>query len=140
MFLADLSAVKTILTTCRRVAVVGLSPKSDRPSNMVARYLLDAGFTVIPVNPGQREILDLPCYPNLKDVPGEIDVVDIFRRSEDIAPVVADAIAVGAKAVWMQDGIINEDAAAVARAAGLLVVMDRCMKTEHEHLLAQAKR
>ena len=137
MFLADLSAVRTILTTCSRVAVVGLSPKKDRPSNMVARYLLDAGFTVVPVNPGQEEILGQRCYPSLHEVPGGVDVVDIFRRSEDVAPIVADAVKVGAKAVWMQEGIVNEEAALEAKAAGLLVVMDRCMKTEHEKLLAE---
>ncbi len=134
MLLDDLPAIKKLLTTSRTIAVVGLSPKESRPSNMVARYLLEAGYTIIPVNPGQKEILGLPCYPNLASIPGPVDIVDIFRRSEDVPPIVAEAIAIGARAVWMQEGVIHAEAARTAKAAGLLVVMDRCLKTVHHGL------
>ena len=134
MLLDDLPAIKKLLTTAKTIAVVGLSPKESRPSNMVARYLIEAGYTIIPVNPGQEEILGLDCYPDLGSIPVPVDIVDIFRRSEDVAPIVAEAIAVGAKAVWMQEGVIHAEAARTARAAGLLVVMDRCLKTVHHGL------
>ena len=98
---------------------------------MVGTYLMDAGFTVYPVNPGVREILGHPCYPDLASIPAAIDVVDIFRRSEQVVPIVQAAIEVGAKAVWMQQGIVNEEAAAMAEKAGLQVVMDRCIKLDH---------
>lgn len=132
--LADFTKIKEMLRTAHRIAVVGLSPKENRPSNMVARYLIDNGYTVIPVNPGQTEILGLPCYPNLAAIPEPVDIVDIFRRPEDVGPIVEEAITVKAKAVWMQEGVVNETAAAQAKAAGLLVVMDRCIKTDHAHL------
>jgi len=131
MLLDDLPAIKKLLTTAKTIAVVGLSPKESRPSNMVARYLIEAGYTVIPVNPGQEEILGLPCYPDLGAVPDPVDIVNIFRRSEDVPPIVTKSIAIGAKAVWMQEGIIHAEAARTAKAAGLLVVMDRCLKTVH---------
>lgn len=134
MFLDDLPAIKKLLTTARSIAVVGLSPKESRPSNMVARYLLAAGYTVIPVNPGQEKILGLDCYPDLGSIPVPVDIVDIFRRSEDVPPIVAESIAIGAKAIWMQEGVIHAEAAKTARAAGLLVVMDRCLKTVHHGL------
>ncbi|MHB1014439.1 MAG: CoA-binding protein [Desulfurivibrionaceae bacterium] len=134
MLLDDLPAIKTLLTTARTIAVVGLSPKESRPSNMVARYLIEAGYTVIPVNPGQTEILGLPCYADLEAVPGPVDIVDIFRRSEDVEPIVDAAIRIGAKAVWMQEGVVNVAAAAKARNAGLIVVMDRCLKVVHHGL------
>jgi len=130
----DIQAVAALLRAARRVAVVGLSPKKERPSHQVARYLLDAGYEVVPVNPGQTEILGRPCYPDLESVPGPVDIVDIFRRSEDVPPIVASAIAIGAKAVWMQLGVVNREAAAAARRAGLVVVMDRCVKIEHRDL------
>lgn len=132
--LADFTKIKEMLGTAHRIAVVGLSPKENRPSNMVARYLIDNGYTVIPVNPGQTEILGLPCYPNLAAIPEPVDIVDIFRRPEDVGPIVQEAITVQAKAVWMQEGVVNETAAAQAKAAGLFVVMDRCIKTDHAHL------
>lgn len=140
MLLPDLAKVRQLLTASRTIAVVGLSPKSGRPSNMVARYLINAGYRVIPVNPGQAEILGLPCHPDLHAVPGQVDIVDIFRRAEEVEPVVEAAIAIGARAVWMQEGVVNEAAARKAREAGLLVVMDRCIKTDHEQLLFAAKR
>ena len=134
MLLDDLPAIKKLLATARTIAVVGLSPKESRPSNMVARYLIEAGYTIIPVNPGQEEILGLNCYPDLGSIPVPVDIVDIFRRSEDVPPIVAESIAIGAKAVWMQEGVIHAEAARTARAAGLLVVMDRCIKTVHHGL------
>jgi predicted CoA-binding protein len=120
-----------ILRDFRRVAVVGISDNPARPSHRVASYLRDAGFEIIPINPRLTRWLDLPCYPSLRDAPGSIEVVDVFRRAELVPPVVDDAIAVGARAVWMQDGVIHPGAAATARAAGLLVVMDRCMLRDH---------
>jgi len=134
MLLDDLPAIKKLLTTAKTIAVVGLSPKESRPSNMVARYLIEAGYTVIPVNPGQEEILGLPCYPDLAAVPGPVDIVNIFRRSEDVPPIVAEAIAIGAKAIWLQEGVIHAEAARSAKTAGLVVVMDRCIKTVHYDL------
>lgn len=120
-----------ILSTCRRIAVVGISPRPDRASNGVSRYMMRSGYEIIPVNPMETEVLGLTCYPDLASVPGEIDLVNIFRKSEDVPPVVEDAIARGAKAIWMQLGIVNEAAAERARAAGLAVVMDRCLMVEH---------
>jgi predicted CoA-binding protein len=132
--LADINTIKTILTKAKTIAIVGLSPKKNRPSNMVGQYLQNAGFTIIPVNPGQTEILGETCYPSLSDIPEKVDIVDIFRRSEDISPLVDEAIAIQAKVVWMQLGIINEEAAQKAQNAGLIVVMDRCLKIDHSSL------
>lgn len=124
-----------ILNSSRVVAVVGLSPKPDRPSYGVASYLKQRGYKIIPVNPGAEEILGAPCYPDLSSIPEPIDVVDIFRRSEDVPAIVEEAIKIGAKAVWMQEGVRSEEAAARARGAGLLVVMDKCMLKEHKKLV-----
>lgn len=126
--------IADILKKSKTIAVVGLSPKENRPSNQVARYLIDAGYTVIPVNPGQDEILGQICYPNLAAIPVKVDVVDIFRKPEDVPPVVEEAIAIKAESVWMQLGISNEQAASMAHAAGLKVVMDRCIKIDHMNL------
>ena len=128
--------LKAILRNCRTIAVVGLSPKPSRPSHMVAAYLLRAGYEVIPVNPGQDEILGRRCYPSLTAVPGRVDLVDIFRNPADVPPIVDEAIAIGARVVWMQLGIVNHEAARKAEAAGLQVVMDRCLKVDHQHLAA----
>ena len=125
---------ETILRRFTTIAVVGTSDRPERPSHYVSRYLLDAGYDVVPVNPQLERVHDRPCYPDLRAVPTTIEVVDIFRRSDLVAPVVDDAIAIGAKAIWMQDGVVHEDAAAKARAAGLLVVMDRCMLRDHQAL------
>ncbi|MBW2467335.1 MAG: CoA-binding protein [Deltaproteobacteria bacterium] len=130
-----LASIRRILNESKTIAVVGLSPKPNRPSHRVATYLMEAGYTVIPVNPGQDNILGRTCYPNLKAVPVQVDMVDIFHRSETVLPIVEDAIAIGAKYIWMQEGIVNEDAAAKAEAAGLEVIMDRCTKTDHMNLL-----
>ncbi len=129
--LADMNEIKSIIADAHIIAIVGLSPKENRPSNMVARYLQDAGFTIVPVNPGQTEILGETCYASLHDIPVKVDVVDIFRRSEDVGPVVDEAIAIQAKAVWMQQGVVNDAAAQKAKTAGLGVVMDRCLKVDH---------
>ena len=127
-----------ILNKYRNVAIVGASSNPERPSYRVADYLKAHGFHVIPVNPGTREILGQISYPDLGSIPETVEVVDIFRRSEEVMPIVDEAIKIGAKAVWMQEGIINEEAAAKARGAGLLVVMDRCMLKEHMSLTSQS--
>ena len=126
--------LEKIFASTTTIAVVGLSPKPDRPSNLVAAYLQQAGYTIIPVNPGQREILGQTCYPDLSTIPVPVDVVDIFRRSDQIEPIVEDAIAIQAKVIWMQQGIINQAAAQTATEAGLTVIMDRCMKVDHFQL------
>lgn len=132
--LQELSDIGKLLKRVTSIAVVGLSPKESRPSNMVARYLLEAGYQVIPVNPGQTEILGEVCYPDLLSVPQPIEIVNIFRRSEDVLPIVEQAVEIGAQAVWMQQSIINEDGAELARSKGLFVVMDRCIKVDHNNL------
>lgn len=126
--------LKRLFETVRTIAVVGCSPKPERPGHYVAKYLQDLGYRVIPVNPGQTEILGEKCYASLRDIPEPVDMVDCFRRAEDIPPVVEDAIAVGAKFVWMQLGIINEAAAQRAIDAGIEVVMDRCPKIDYPRL------
>ncbi len=120
-----------ILREYRRFAVVGISDRPERDSHRVAAYLQRAGYTIIPVNPHVEQVLGERCWSSLEAAPGPIEVVDVFRRSELVPPVVEAAIRVGAKAVWMQEGVVNEEAAAAARAAGLLVVMDRCAMRDH---------
>src|SRR5262249_34633618 len=122
---------REILVRFRRVAVVGISDRPERPSHRVAAYLRRVGYTVLPVNPRLELVLDVPCFPHLVAVPPPVEVVDVFRRSELAGAVVDEAIAGGARAVWMQDGVVDAAAAARARAAGLLVVMDRCMMRDH---------
>jgi uncharacterized protein len=126
-----------ILHSARTIAVVGLSGKRYRPSYGVAEYLQRSGFRIIPVNPEETEVLGEKCYPDLDSVPGPVDVVDIFRRSEFVPEIVEAAIRKGAKAVWMQEGVIHEEAASRAREAGLTVVMDRCILKDHRRF-AQA--
>jgi predicted CoA-binding protein len=120
-----------ILREYKRVAIVGLSGNPARPSHFVAIYLLSKGFDVIPVNPRETEILGRKSYPSLRDIPAPVEVVDIFRDPAAVPGIVEEAIAVGAKAIWMQLGVVHEPAAERARAAGLAVVMDRCIKIEH---------
>jgi len=127
----DIPTLRSILKTNRVIAVVGLSAKWHRPSYSVAKYMLEHGYRVIPVNPSYQEVLGQKCYPSLRDIPEKIDIVDCFRRSEEIMPIAEDAIAIGAKVLWMQIGVINEAAAKKARKAGLDVVMDRCIKIEY---------
>ena len=126
--------IRAILESARTIAIVGLSPRPARPSNQVARFLRAAGYRVIPVNPGQTEILGLPCYPCVRDVPEPIDIVDCFRRSERIVPIADAAIAAGAQVLWLQLGVENEEAATRAARAGLAVVTDRCIKIEYARL------
>jgi predicted CoA-binding protein len=123
--------ITEILRNYRVVAVVGLSPKPVRPSYQVAQYLQEHGYRIVPVNPGHREILGERCYAGLKDIPFPVEIVDIFRQVDAIPGIVADAIAVGAKVVWMQQGLEEPQAARQAEQAGLRVVMDRCLKIEH---------
>lgn len=122
---------KEMLTRYKNIAVVGLSPDPEKPSHEVAAYLKRAGFRIIPVNPACREILGERCYPTLADVPDQVEIVDVFRRSEFLPEIVEQAVAKGARVVWMQEGIVNQAAAARAEAAGLAVVMDRCLLKEH---------
>jgi len=129
--------IRKILSNFKIVAIVGISPKEDRPSYIVAFYLKSKGYRIIPVRPDGEEILGEKVYRSLTDIPKEIrvEVVDIFRRSEDVPPIVEEAIQRGAKVVWMQEGVIHEEAGEKAEKAGLKVVMDRCMKKEHQRLL-----
>ena len=119
------------LTDSKTIAVVGLSPRPERPSHYVAKYLQEQGYRVIPVNPQLDNVLGEKCYPDLKSIPEPVDMVDVFRRSSLVGPIVDDAIEIGAKYVWMQDGVADESAAERARAAGISVVMDNCTMREH---------
>jgi uncharacterized protein len=137
----DIATLRRILATCRTVAVVGLSPQWHRPSFFAAKYLQAHGYRIVPVNPGAKEILGERCFPSvtaaahaLAEQGLKIDMVDCFRKSEDIPPIADEAIAIRARCLWMQLGVINEAEAAKARAAGLDVVMDRCVKIEHARL------
>jgi predicted CoA-binding protein len=123
-----------ILRKSRTIAVVGLSPKRFRPSYGVAEYMKRAGYRIIPVNPGQHEIMGETCYPDLDSIPEQVDIVDIFRRPEYVPDVVDAAIRKGAKAIWMQEGVIHEEAAHRAEEAGIAVVMDRCLLKDHRRL------
>ena len=123
-----------ILRSAHTIAVVGLSANPQRPSHGVARYLQRAGYRIIPVNPNVAEVLGERAYATLSELPGPVDVVEVFRRSEFAGAIVDDAIAVGAGAVWLQDGVVDEAAAARARAAGLDVVMDDCMMRRHAQM------
>jgi predicted CoA-binding protein len=127
----DDAGIAAILRNSRTIAVVGCSPRSVRASHEVARYLIAVGYRVIPVNPRCTEILGLQCYPSLLEVPEPVDIVDCFRRSTEIGPIAQDAIAIGARVLWLQLGVVNEDAARRASAAGLVVVRDRCIKIDH---------
>jgi uncharacterized protein len=127
--------VVQILETYKRIAVVGCSPKPSRDSHKVARYLLEKGYEVIPVNPGQKEILGKTCYRSLKDIPDPVDVVDIFLNPKRVPPVVDQAIEIGVKAVWMQLGVVDNGSARKAREHGIQVVMNRCMMEEHRKML-----
>src|SRR5664279_1518586 len=123
-----------MLRKSRTIAVVGLSSKRMRPSYGVSQYMQSAGYRIIPVNPRETQVLGEKCYATLSDVPEPIDIVDIFRRSEYVGEIVDEAIRIGAKHIWMQEGVIHEDGAAKARAAGLGVVMDRCILKEHRKM------
>ena len=127
----SIETLKSILNEYKTIAVVGLSAKWNRPSHFAAKYMKAYGYKIIPVNPAYEEILGERCYPTLFDIPEPVDIVDIFRPKEDIPSIVEDAIKIGAKVVWMQLTLEHEEAAALARKAGLEVVMNRCVKIEH---------
>ncbi len=129
-----MALIPELLRTSRTIAVVGLSSKRFRPSYGVAEYMREHGFHIIPVNPNETEVLGEKAYARIEDVPEHIDIVDIFRRSDLVLPIVESAIRVGAGAVWMQEGVVHLDAAHKAREAGLTVVMDRCILKEHMRL------
>jgi predicted CoA-binding protein len=129
-------SIEAILGGMTRIAVVGISADPARPSNEVAEYLIHQGFKVFVVNPRLQTVFGMPCYPDLKSLPEPVEVVDVFRRSQEAGAVVDEAIAVGARAVWLQEGVVDEAAAARARQAGLVVVMDRCMLKEHSRRAA----
>ena len=131
---SDGAAIASLLRSARTIAVVGLSNKRWRPSYGVSEYMQRAGYRIIPVNPAIDEALGEKCYPDLDSAPGPIDIVNVFRRSEAAPEIVEAAIRIGAKAVWMQEGVVHPAAAARARAAGLIVVMDRCLLKEHQKL------
>lgn len=131
--------MKEILLSAKTIASVGLSSNPEKESYGVAQYLKNQGYHVIPVNPTADEILGEKSYPDLESVPETIDVVQVFRKPEDVPPVVEGAIKVGAKTVWMQEGITNAAAAQTARAAGLQVVMDACMREAHKRLIASSQ-
>ena len=130
----DINTLRRILRQSRTLAIVGLSAKWHRPSFFAAKYMQEHGYRIIPVNPAYEEVLGEKCYPSLKDIPEEIDIVDCFRKSEDIEPIAKQAIEIGARVLWMQLGVTNEKAARMARDAGLEVVEDRCVKIEHGRL------
>ena len=126
----DIDTIKKIYQM-ETIAVVGMSPKPERPSHYVAMYLIENGYEVIPVNPGHKKIAGITSYPSLLDIPKKVDVVDVFRRPEHVLLIVEAAIEIGAKALWLQDGVIHEEAADLAEKAGLLVVMNDCMLRRH---------
>lgn len=132
----DEKEIQELLKTACTIAVVGLSSKPERPSYRIASYMQEHGYKIVPVNPALKECLGQKAYPSLKEIPEAVDIVDIFRRSEKVSPIIEEAIAIKARAVWMQIGIINQAAAALAESAGLKVVMDRCIMVEHKILMS----
>jgi predicted CoA-binding protein len=130
----DINTLRRILKENRVLAIVGLSASWHRPSYFAAKYMLEHGYRVIPVNPQYQGVLGQKCYASLRDIPEKVDLVDVFRKAADVMPIAEDAIAIGARVLWQQLGVKNEAAAARARAAGLETVMDRCVKIEHGRL------
>ena len=130
----DINTLRRILRESKVIAVVGLSADWYRPSFFAAKYMQEHGYRIVPVNPKYAEILGEKCYKSLRDIPGKVDVVDVFRKTQDVPPIAEEAIAIGAKVLWQQLGVRNEEAAARARQAGLEAVMDRCVKIEHGRL------
>jgi predicted CoA-binding protein len=129
-----MNSISEVLRSCHTIAVVGLSGRRFRPSYGVAEYMQKAGYRIIPVNPQESQVLGEKCYPDLESIPEAVDIVDIFRRSEFVPEIVEAAIRKGAKVIWMQEGVIHEDAARRAQAAGLTVIMDRCILKDHRRL------
>ena len=136
----DDETLRGLLERVRRIAVVGLSPKPHRDSHRVARYLLERGYEIVPVYPREDEILGQKVYRSVRDVPGTVDLVDVFRRSDELPDVVDDVLAARAGALWLQIGCVDEKGALRAREAGLTVVMDRCLMVDHAHLLGREWR
>ena len=134
MLIDDVAGLRRVLQSGRVIAVVGLSPDWNRPSYFAAKYMLEHGYRIIPVNPRESEILGQKCYASLAEIPGPVDIVDCFRKAEDIPPIAEAAIAIGAKALWLQLGIRNAQAEQSALAAGLDLVVDRCVKIEYARL------
>ena len=128
------SEIFEILNKYNSIAVVGMSDNPMRPSHQVATYLIDAGYKVFPVNPNCKEILGLECYPDLKSIPGKVDIVDVFRRPEYVLSLVEETVEIGAKVIWLQLGVINHEAVLKAQSVGLIVIMDRCIKIEHRRM------
>ena len=130
----DISTLRRILHDCRTIAVVGLSAEWNRPSHFAATYMQQHGYRIVPVNPRYEQVLGERCYPSLGAIPHPVDMVDVFRRSEDVLPIARDAVAIGAKCLWQQIGVKNLDAERLAADAGLATVIDRCVKIEHARL------
>ncbi|WP_153114766.1 CoA-binding protein [Rhodocyclus tenuis] len=136
--MSDINTLRRVLRDCRTIAVVGLSADAHRPSHEVAKYMQQRGYRIVPVNPKYSEILGETCYPDLQSIPFPVDLVDVFRKPQDCVPIARDAAAIGARALWLQLGVINEEAQRIAEAAGLTVVADRCVKIEHARLLGHS--
>ena len=132
--MSDIETLRRILATNRTIAVVGLSADWYRPSYFAAKYMQEHGYRIIPVNPKYPEILGEKCHPTLSDIPEKVDIVDVFRRTADVLPIAREAVAIGAKVLWQQLGVVNQDADRYAREHGLDSVMDRCVKIEHARL------
>ncbi|WP_128001113.1 CoA-binding protein [Piscinibacter defluvii] len=130
----DISELRRILKTCRTLAIVGLSAEWHRPSFFAAKYMQEHGYRIVPVNPRYQSILGERCWPSLEAIPHPVDLVDVFRRTEDVLPIAQQAVAIGARCLWQQIGVKNLEADALVRAAGLESVMDRCVKIEHARL------
>ncbi|MBA4312829.1 MAG: CoA-binding protein [Chlorobiaceae bacterium] len=131
------STIKKILQEAKTIAIVGASVKPSRDSFHIMRFLMEAGYNVIPVNPAYNEILGKKCFPDLRQLEEQVDIVDIFRRSDEILPIVQDAMLIGAPAIWMQLGVVNEEAASLAERAGINVIMNKCIKVEYQILMQQ---
>ena len=131
----DPETIRRVLLGSKTIAVVGASPKPERDSYQIAKYLIDKGYDVIPVNPGQSEVLGRKCYPDVKSIPKKVDIVDVFRAPEHIPPIADDAVAAKAECLWLQSGIAHEEAAKKASDAGLYVIQDRCIATMHRTLI-----
>lgn len=132
--MSDIPTLRRVLKDARTIAVVGLSADWFRPSYFAAKYMQEHGYRIIPVNPKYPEILGERCYPDLRSIPEQVDIVDVFRKPADALPIAEEAVAIGARTLWLQIGVINEAAKRVAEAAGLTVVMDRCVKIEYARL------
>lgn len=131
--------LRSILTECRTIAVVGISADPSRPSHGVAKYMQDHGYRIVPVNPRYTEVLGEVCYPKLEDIPFAVQMVNVFRNTADVPPIAVSAVAIGAVCLWQQLGVLSQPADALARAAGLRSVMDRCLRTEYARLGLSAR-